>query len=165
VDPVSGPLALATGRVGFAACSAAGVVLAGLVLGLLANMLSPSGLSLVAHLTPPGCALDSGEARTAQVEGAVFLDGRLPDAFVEGHVPGALNVPYAERERLLGLLVDRLAPSHRVVVYCYDSRCGLADLLDSWLRYHGWGNVCVMRGGMVEWRRAGLPVETGERKR
>jgi 3-mercaptopyruvate sulfurtransferase SseA len=48
-----------------------------------------------------------------------------------------------------------------VVVYCYDSRCGLAALLAAWLREHGWRNVSLMPGGMPEWEAQGLPVARG----
>src|SRR5436190_11440919 len=86
--------------------------------------------------------------------GAALIDVREPHEWDEAHLEGALHVPQGE-------LLDRIsevAPDHaeRVVLYCRtDNRSSRAA--DA-LRDVGYENVSVMRGGIVDWQEAGLPV-------
>jgi rhodanese-related sulfurtransferase len=69
-------------------------------------------------LPPPGL-VDGATARELQARGATVLDVRTQKEFEEGHVPGALNIPYdqvAARSAELG------ARSTPVVLYCRTGR-------------------------------------------
>ncbi|MCC6525459.1 MAG: rhodanese-like domain-containing protein [Polyangiaceae bacterium] len=85
------------------------------------------------------------------------IDVRTLDEFFDdplGRVPGALVVPLphlaAEAETLRALGTD-------LVVYCRtDERAFRAAAS---LRAAGLAEVSVLAGGIVAWRRAGLPVE------
>lgn len=48
-------------------------------------------------------------------EGATLLDVRSVDEFVEGHLPGAMNIPVDELQARANELGNKYAP---VVVYC-----------------------------------------------
>jgi len=84
------------------------------------------------------------------------IDVRGPDEFVGplGHIPNARNVPVAElphRIHELGSFSE--AP---VVLVCRtDKRSASAAAL---LEEAGFRDVVVLRGGMVRWNEAGLPV-------
>jgi hypothetical protein len=45
---------------------------------------------------------------------AVFVDARSPSLYDEQHIPGALNIPYAEVETRL----DELNPDDWIITYC-----------------------------------------------
>jgi sulfur-carrier protein adenylyltransferase/sulfurtransferase len=94
------------------------------------------------------------KAREEVEAGAKLIDVREPHEWAEAHLEGAVHVPHGE-------LLDRIsevAPDHteRVVLYCRtDNRSSRAA--DA-LRDVGYENVSVMRGGIVDWQEAGLPV-------
>ena len=98
--------------------------------------------------------LSLDQARDEIESGVKLIDVREPHEWDEAHLEKAVHVPQAELlER-----VDELAPAHdeRLVLYCRtDNRSARqADALESL----GYENVAVMRGGIVAWSEAGLPV-------
>lgn len=83
------------------------------------------------------------------------LDVRTEREFAEGHVPGALNVPFNQ----IGRRVDELILSRRepLVVYCgHGPRAWIAGRA---LRRAGFTDIDYLKGHMAAWRRAGLPEE------
>jgi len=86
----------------------------------------------------------------------IIVDVRGADEFQGelGHLADARNIALPE---LLGR-VEELAPykDHDLVLVCHTQMrsAQAARLLDA----AGFHNVAVLRGGMVEWRRQGLPV-------
>jgi rhodanese-related sulfurtransferase/DNA-binding transcriptional ArsR family regulator len=85
-----------------------------------------------------------------------LIDVRPPDEFEAGHVPGALNIPLADLEARL----TELPPAPEVVAYCRGPWCVLAFEAVAFLRSKGRA-ARRLDGGLPEWRRAGLAVETG----
>jgi rhodanese-related sulfurtransferase len=92
--------------------------------------------------------IDSSSAPT-------ILDVRTASEFAQGHVPGALNIPF---ERIGGHVDD--IPGSRgdaVVVYCgHGPRAWMAGAL---LRKHGFTNVSYLAGHFSKWHGAGLREE------
>lgn len=87
-----------------------------------------------------------------------LIDVRGPRAYArEGHLPGALLVPFAQLEENLDDLHVRT--DQGVLVYGSQTADGLraGRLLAS----YGFPNVRFLEGGFEGWRRAGLPVEGG----
>jgi rhodanese-related sulfurtransferase len=83
------------------------------------------------------------------------LDVRSPGEFVEGHVPGAVNVPFTSV--LAGSQEVRAPKDQILVVYCgHGPRAWLAGKA---LRWRGYTRVTYLRGHMAAWRRAGLREE------
>ena len=89
----------------------------------------------------------------------VLIDVRGPDEFDGplGHIAGARNLPVHEiADRIAELEPHRSAP---VILICRtDKRSGAAADL---LRKAGFPDVQVLRAGMEEWNRSGLPVARG----
>ena len=83
------------------------------------------------------------------------LDVRPEDEYGAGHVSGALNIGLAELENRLG----ELPADHEIVAYCRGAYCVLSFEAVAALRAHGF-NVRRLEDGFLEWRVAGLPVET-----
>jgi len=84
------------------------------------------------------------------------LDVRPEDEFALGHVPGALNIPLGALKKR----ISELDPSVEIVAYCRGPYCVLSFEAVALLRERGF-NVRRLEDGILEWRAAGLPVETG----
>jgi phage shock protein E len=84
----------------------------------------------------------------------LLLDVRSPQEFAEGHVAGALNIPFNEvRDRVTELGDDK---AREVVVYCRSGkRAGLAEKT---LRKLGFTAVLHLTGDMLGWQRDGRPI-------
>lgn len=93
--------------------------------------------------------IDSGE------RGLVVLDVRAAQAFREGHVPGAINIPFEELPTRLAELPKR----KEIISYCWDVTCLLCTKASYVLASKGY-KAREMIGGIASWRAAGFPVET-----
>lgn len=82
------------------------------------------------------------------------LDVRPEDEFALGHLPGALNIPFAELERRLA----ELSADREIVAYCRGPYCVLSFEAVAALRERGY-RVHRLEDGYPEWKAAGLPVE------
>ena len=113
-----------------------------------------------------------------QADGAVVLDIRSPEAFEQGHIPGARNAPYGlfrgpsdnpgelvseghltEVFRARGMMTEMPV----VVVHQGTNQTdfGAAARVYWTLKSSGFGDLAVLNGGMSGWQEAGGPVETG----
>lgn len=90
----------------------------------------------------------------------VILDVRSRREFLNGHVPGAIHVPFwkvSTESPKLSALRDR-----PIVVYCgHGPRAFIAGAA---LRRRGFRNVAYLTGHMKNWRELGLPTEKEERQ-
>ena len=87
-------------------------------------------------------------------EDLVIVDVREPWLYREGHVPGAVNIPFdGAHERVL----DELDPGERIVFVCHGGPMG--DELGALLTSKGYGKVYNLIGGMRAWDG---PLESGE---
>lgn len=101
-------------------------------------------------------AVDSDELLRRLDNGdAVILDVRPEPEYAGGHLPGAIHIPLEE-------LADRLAelPRNReIVAYCRGQYCVLAHDAVRLLNARGL-KARRATDGVLEWRLAGLPIET-----
>ncbi len=88
--------------------------------------------------------------------GFVLLDVRSPDHFVQGHVPGAVNLPHA---RISERSLAAYPPETLFVVYCDGPHCNGADRAAVRLAKLG-RPVKKMIGGIEGWKAEGLSLET-----
>ena len=96
------------------------------------------------------------------------FDGDTPPVLVEalpaqhyedGHLPGAINIPHDQVDRLAAdLLPDRDAA---IVVYCASGPCQNSGRAARRLEQLGYTDVRDYHEGKAEWIAAGLPTETG----
>jgi phage shock protein E len=86
---------------------------------------------------------DSGDPEAARQawpmieQGALLIDVRTMEEFAQGHVDGALNIPYQETDKLMSAIgTDKTRP---VVVYCRSgNRSGKAKIV---LETKGYTNI------------------------
>lgn len=84
-----------------------------------------------------------------------ILDVRTAREFAEGHVPGAVNIPFNEVGARAGELSAPRAA--RLVVYCgHGPRAWIAARA---LRRAGFTQLDYLKGHMAAWRRARLPEQ------
>ena len=90
----------------------------------------------------------------------VFLIETLgPKYYEDAHLPGAINIPHTEVDRLAAeMLPDR---SVEVVVYCSNRACQNSPHAARRLVALGYENVNDYAEGKQDWIGAGLPTESG----
>ena len=84
------------------------------------------------------------------------IDVRPPEEYAQGHIAGALSIPL---ERLKQQLKE-LPRDREIVAYCRGPWCVLSYEAVARLRKAGI-EARRLEDGLPEWRRAGLPVESG----
>lgn len=97
--------------------------------------------------------MDAAQLKSRQ--GQVFLlDVRQPEEFREGHIAGARLIPLGDLEKRL----KDLPGNREIVCVCRSgNRSGTAARKLAAAGY----KVSNLRGGMIAWARAGLPVKRG----
>ena len=81
----------------------------------------------------------------------IILDVREQEAFRQGHIPGAINIPRGQLElRINELLPD---PTQRILAYCDYGK--ISTLAAATLRELGYGRAIALDGGFQSWREAG----------
>ncbi|TQJ92108.1 metalloregulator ArsR/SmtB family transcription factor [Streptomyces sp. SLBN-31] len=103
-----------------------------------------------------GISRDELRARAKAGE-VVVLDVRPLEEYLAGHIPGARSIPVGE-------LADRIAElpeESEIVVYCRGEYCVLAHDAVRLLTDHG-RRAIRLDDGMLEWRLAELPVDSGD---
>ena len=94
-------------------------------------------------------------------QSAVFVDARSNSQFIEGHIPGAYNLPQEDLERSLADFVVAYPLDALIVTYCDGEACELSNLAAMTLRDKGYTNVRVFFNGWTIWAIRNLPVERG----
>ena len=95
-------------------------------------------------------------------QAAMIIDAREPEEFVEGHVPGALNLPYDLVVTDPARLEAQDTGGRPIIVYCGGGGCELSLSLANELLFAGHERVAIYEGGFPEWVGRGYPVEEGE---
>lgn len=87
-----------------------------------------------------------------------LVDVRTPEEFADGHIAGALNIN-VKSDDFRQKAEKALSKDSVVLVYCRSGRRSLdaAKILTE-LGY----KVINLKGGIIEWREAGLPVDDGQ---
>lgn len=113
-----------------------------------------------AQETLPEGAIGVDEVKRLFDEGtAVVIDARGPGAFEEGHIPGAVNIPYDQLPDYIETLQSEVFTGDVVICYCWGPTCDFSDQLATELLIMGYENVTVFTGGWEEWTAAGHPTE------
>lgn len=85
---------------------------------------------------------------------AVILDVRTREGYNEGHLPGAIHIPFEE----LPARAKELPKNKDIICYCWNVTCILCTKAAYVLAKRGY-RAKEMLGGIEEWQKAGFPVE------
>lgn len=91
----------------------------------------------------------------------LFIDARSAFAFAEGHIPGAVSIPFDALDESLETIIGLIGSGREVVVYCTDRKCDDALLLANELKAMGASKLVLYVDGYANWKRSGGPVSEG----
>lgn len=91
------------------------------------------------------------------VAGFVVVDCRRPEQYAEGHIPGAISLPYRD---ITPEGTAHLPKDKTIVTYCSSWHCNASSKGALQLSALGF-RVKEMIGGIAGWKDEGYPVETG----
>ncbi|HVM81009.1 MAG TPA: rhodanese-like domain-containing protein [Stellaceae bacterium] len=120
--------------------------------------------------TPPTLAgatlVNAQEVAKLQAAGAVVIDARVASEYSEGHIKGAVSIPYREKSaKDVGFdqsqdewAVDKLPADKKasIVLYCNGPECWKSYKSSVAAIKAGYSNIHWFRGGFPEWKAAGL---------
>jgi len=93
---------------------------------------------------------------------AVFVDAREVSEYGEGHIAGAISLPYDLAVSDPSRLEQLDTGGRAIITYCGGGGCEMSLQLANELMFMGQHDkVLVYEGGFPEWIEAGYPVETG----
>jgi len=95
---------------------------------------------------------------------AVFLDAREAAEYAEGHIAGALSVPFDDVVAKPELITPFQHAGKPIICYCSGGDCELSKDLAKNLLAAGIRRVLVFTDGFPAWKSAGYPVQTGAAK-
>ena len=142
------------------------------MIGVGANHWRPDGIALIGDWSVESRFSDAaGESLVIALEQAgqlfkkkeaLFLDARPENQFTQGHIKGALSLPWQEVDRYFVEIADRFKAAKAIITYCDGESCDLSHELALFLKDMGFENVRVLVNGWTVWQQAGLPTEDGE---
>ena len=148
------------------------LALLALLLGLPVNRVRSGSIPLFGDWSPEArMALKYGrtllipldEAKAQFLNGsAVFVDVRPPELYQEGHIQGAINLPFAEFDQMIDKILTDLPEEVLIVTYCDGDDCVLSAELAIRLKEFGYEKVRVLHNGWSVWKSHHLPSETGQ---
>lgn len=90
-------------------------------------------------------------------DGEKFIDARSPEEFSEGHIKGAVNIPFYESEKYLDV-INSLNKNAIIIIYCSSNECDVSTLSGDEFYKMGFKKVHVFVGGWEEWVKNKYPT-------
>jgi rhodanese-related sulfurtransferase len=148
------------------------LLLISVIAALAVNAIRPDGIALIPEpQAEHTVVLESGEridipletARQAWAAGEVqFLDARPASQYAEGHIEGAISLPWLSFDQHADRVLPVLREDQTLIAYCDGVNCSLSKDLAKVLIDFGFPEVRVLVDGWSVWKEAGLPTESGE---
>lgn len=95
---------------------------------------------------------------------AIFLDTRGPEEYIEGHIPGSINLPFEHWKEFWDSAKIYLRPGLNIVTYCGGLDCELSLYAARELKSLGYGRPLIFFGGYIKWIEQGLPIDHGQKQ-
>jgi len=92
----------------------------------------------------------------ANEEKFTLVDVLSEESYKEGHIPGAINIPFGNLESLAERYLDR---KDTIVVYCGSYSCQASTKATRKLLEMGYENTLDFKAGKRGWQHAGLGLE------
>jgi len=147
-----------------------GPILSATVAVLFGAMIAGTAYAADTPETLPGAKHVSAEdVVKARANGAMVIDARVASEYAEGHIKGAINVPYREKSaksanfdasqdefNLSKLPADKKAA---IVIYCNGPECWKSFKASTAAVKAGYTDILWYREGFPNWKSKGLPSE------
>ncbi len=101
------------------------------------------------------------EVRELVEAGALLVDARAHEFYLEGHLPKAVSLPLGEVDEQLVEFMQSVPKKTILITYCNGYGCPDSYDLGVRLMAEGYEDVRVYEGGVPEWRDSDLPIEGG----
>jgi len=144
------------------------ILLIAVLLGLGFNEFRPNGVALFADWsTEARLAENPGEFTLVSLEearklcsmkNAVFIDARTSEAYRQGHILCAQNLPWESMDEFMDRATAEIPLDETIIVYCDGEDCMLSEYVARELFYRGYDHVKVLVNGWTKWLEAGLPI-------
>ncbi len=144
-------------------------VIAAAALLLVGSLVHPVHANETPTTAPGVKVVTADEVSKLQAAGATVVDTRVAAEYPEGHIKGAISVPYREKSgkaadfdaaqdefKLSKLPADKGAA---IVTYCNGSTCWKSFKAAVVAARAGYTNIHWFRDGLPAWKAKGLPVE------
>lgn len=106
-------------------------------------------------------SLEALQNRIQSKSKILLIDGRSEHAYRKGHILGAVNIPYIQRDYFFSKLLADVARETPIIVYCSGKNCNTSVELAKFLsRKFGFIHVQVFEGGWEEWVKGENPIQT-----
>jgi rhodanese-related sulfurtransferase len=146
------------------------ILLISVTLGAAVNLIRPGGIPFIDSwsmadklMTEDGdtlaIPLEDAAALFAE-NAAVFLDARTPAEYDQGHIQGAVNLPWHAVDDYFETVIMTLDPEATVITYCDGEACPLSHDLALFLKDLGFTRVKVLVNAWTLWKEHDLPVTT-----
>lgn len=89
---------------------------------------------------------------------AVFLDARSSAEYDQGHIRGAVNLPWHEVDNYFETVIMTLDRNAMLITYCDGEACPLSHDLAVFLKDLGFSRVRVLVNGWTLWKEHQLPA-------
>ena len=90
---------------------------------------------------------------------AIFLDARTESSYNQGHIRGALCLPWNQAEEKCFELIKNIPPEKNIITYCDGATCDLCGKLAVFLCDLGFEQVQALVNGWTLWNQNKLPVD------
>jgi rhodanese-related sulfurtransferase len=117
-------------------------------------------------------SVGADEVAKAQAAGAVVIDSRVASEYADGHIKGAISVPYREKSEksasfdasqdefnVAKLPADKAAP---IVIYCNGPECWKSYKASSASIKAGYTNILWYREGFPDWKSKNRPIAAAD---
>lgn len=125
-----------------------------LFLALLIILLMLSGTNLISVIRGIKEVSPSEATQLINHQGGIVIDVREGKEFAEGHIINSLHIPMGNvQQRIAEIEKYKQKP---IIVSC---RSGArSSTVCGWLRKHNFENVSNLKGGVMAWQNASLPL-------
>jgi len=134
-----------------------GILVLSIVLGLVSNSLRIQHLPIIGDWSNEGRLLTessdtlaiplSGAIKLFKQKTAIFIDARDEELFEEGHIQGAVNLPWHDVDNYFMDFAKDIRPTDRIITYCDGESCNLSHELALFLINMKFPNVQVLVNG------------------
>jgi rhodanese-related sulfurtransferase len=145
-------------------------VLISLAAAVTVNLIRPDGVPFVESWSMADkLATEDGDtmaiplseaAALFEKDAAVFLDARSSAEYDQGHIQGAVNLPWHDVDNYFETVIMTLDPEATVITYCDGETCSLSHDLALFLKDLGFTRVKVLVNGWTLWKEHRLPTNT-----
>ncbi|MFO7913954.1 MAG: rhodanese-like domain-containing protein [Desulfotignum sp.] len=146
------------------------ILLISVAIGAAVNLIRPDSIPFVQTWSMADkLATEDGDTLAISLEdaaalfadnAAVFLDARTQVEYDQGHIQGAVNLPWHEVDNYFENVIMTLDPEATYITYCDGEACPLSHDLAMLLKDLGFTRVKVLVNGWTLWKEHDLPVTT-----